>query len=588
MLHDGVPVITRHWSPEPITYGELPYGDTHPPIASPSHHTPDNVNLTLLLLCRSEDMLPGSLIFDVVERIMGFLGPSGWTNARLVNSAFRAAVSENVRVIIVRRTCKRPCVRVHQLLPKFPKHSGITICLQRARDWAYWVDPVISPLVTHVTMCPRKVSEWGRDYCVQPYPKVLPSLTLFSNLRSLTVGDGSVLCAYGFDVLLPHLPSLQRIQMTGGKAADVRALQRMPNLVDLDVVFTKHFVGEYWVNDNVGFPKLRSLRIGGENGRLPREFLALIGRLTGLTSFTCAYQGFGVSDTFFRHLCRLTNLKSLCLKHTRYFPVHVSHLLPLTTLTGLTKLEFGMTPTLPVGVVRVLPALSGLMCLKDLKVWADRQALSELSPLHVESLHRLELGPLWDKPDAEGLAVLRRATNLTRLCFHAHAHEVDKCLGRVIGGLTCLRSLEVKYNKLEIDEQGYGTCACLIKEADLAPLMALTCLKIKNVLNEHVDMASLAASLGNPLWFRGPHCGLKLLGGGVIEGKGSECGPMGTNSVSYYPAPVSPCGAHMLGGCGFKDVDGEPALDPWAVSYGLEDKEEGYFVEKFVYRRYGS
>ncbi len=103
-------------------------------------------------------------------------------------------------------------------------------------------------------------------------------------------------------------------------------------------------------------------------------------------------------------------------------------------------------------------------------MWGDRQPVSALSALHVEGLHQLELGPLWDKPDAEGLAVLRRATSVTRLCFHAHAHEVDQGLGRVIRGLSALRSLDVKYNMTSNLAHQHGTCACLIREADLAPL----------------------------------------------------------------------------------------------------------------------
>jgi hypothetical protein len=71
---------------------------------------------------------------------------------------------------------------------------------------------------------------------VQPDPEVVPSLAILNKLKSLTIGNGRLVRPRGFDTLLPHLPSLQRIQVTGGTPKDVRALQRMPNLVDLDLV----------------------------------------------------------------------------------------------------------------------------------------------------------------------------------------------------------------------------------------------------------------------------------------------------------------------------------------------------------------
>lgn len=137
----------------------------------------------------------------------------------------------------------------------------------------------MSPVITHVTMYPRLRSNsiwiWYETNCpVHPHPEVVPNLARLSNLRWLKVGGGRLLPYHGFDRLLPHLPSLQRIQMTGGRPEDVRALQRMPNLVDLDIVFTCDCTqGEYRLDEDVGFPKLRSLRIAGSNYRALRSEL---------------------------------------------------------------------------------------------------------------------------------------------------------------------------------------------------------------------------------------------------------------------------------------------------------------------------
>lgn len=87
------------------------------------------------------DLLPGSLIHDALERIMGFLGPSDRRAACLVNSAFRAAVSTNVRIISVPTTRKNTWNRVRPLLTEFQQHSEMTVHLQKGRDWAGWVDP---------------------------------------------------------------------------------------------------------------------------------------------------------------------------------------------------------------------------------------------------------------------------------------------------------------------------------------------------------------------------------------------------------------------------------------------------------------
>ncbi len=535
-------------------------------------------------LCRGKALLPGSLVFDVLESIVGVLNPSDRRTARLVNTAFRAAVSTHIRIISVHKARRQPSTAVCRLRAEFPQHTDIWICLHTPRDWPRLVDPALSPLVTRLTLAPRKQPQWEYS-CpklnVQPPPEVLPDLVLFQNLRWLTVGDGFAVCPHGIDVLLPHLPSLERIQMAGGKAKDVRTLQRMPNLMELDLVFTDYFdTGAYRVAEEVGFPKLRSLRIGRANGCASSEFISLVGRLTRVTSLTWAYGYWdAAAGPLFMALADLPNLRVLCLKHQDYSSLALSDMLAVTTLTGLTKLEFGMPPRWPVAGPSILPALSGLTCLKVLKVWAECQPVAELSALRVESLHRLELGPRWDKPDADGLAVLRRATNLTRLCFHAHAHEVDKGLGGVVAVLTRLRSLDIKYNKIAGEEQQFGTRACLIRTAHLAPLTGLTYLKLKNVLNEHADMASLAASLGNPAWFTASLEGVGMPGGGVEKGEGTSCASTGTNTLCSSPAAVSPCGAHMLGRLGPKDAEADHAPDPWAVSFGLEDKEEGYFSE---------
>lgn len=194
-------------------------------------------------------------------------------------------------------------------------------------------------------------------------------------------------------------------------------------------------------------------------------------------------------------------------------------------------------------------ALSTLTCLRDLKLYGYHQPVAALSALRVDSLHRLELGPLWDKPDAEGLAVLQQATSITRLCFHAHVHEVDQGLGRVIGGLTGLRSLDVKYNKTNSMlnyplKPQHGTSACLIREEDLAPLTAFTHLKFKGVSSEHADMAFMAASIGSPAWFGKPHHIRDVLS--VVEGQGATCALTGAESVCVSQSAVRPCGAQML------------------------------------------
>jgi hypothetical protein len=511
---------------------------------------------------------------------MGFVGPSGWTNARLVNSAFRAAVAHHIRVIAVKISCKNPRERMRRLHTQCPNHRKMRLTLRRAGEWARWLDPELSPLVTHLTMSPRGSVFGIRDYPVQPEAEVLPILTWFSNLRSLTVGNGRALPCRGFDELLPHLPSLERIQTMCWRPEDVRALQRMPNLTSLDLVFSREFDGEFRLDEAVGFPKLRSLRIAGaecyhfDAGGASSEFLELLGRLTGLTSFTWAYKTDELIGPIFAPLANLSNLKSLRLKHHESSSYTLSDMLPVTNLTGLTGLHFGLRPAFPEAGPGILPAVSGLIHLRDLKVWGDCQPVSALSALRVESLHRLELGPWWDKPDAEGLAVLRRATGLTHLCFQAHAHEVDKGLGGVIKGLTRLRSLHVRYNRSEDDKR--GTSACLLREEDLAPLTGLTDLTLRRVLNEHAKWASLAASLGYPAWFLGPRPGFSRPGGGVRKGDSVSSAHGGPSSVGVSETPQSPGGAHMLGPHGPKDAEGESVPDPWAVLAGIEDEREGF------------
>jgi hypothetical protein len=386
----------------------------------------------------------------------------------------------------------------------------------------------------------------------------------------------------GLDVLLPHLPSLQYIQAVTQSPEDLRALQRMPNLSALDLALMYHDDPVYTLDGEVGFSKLRSLRVEGVECPPISVFIDFVSRLTGLTSFTWAYATFDLNNPIFTTLAHLSNLKSLCLKHKQESVLDLVDLCSLIALTGLTRLEFGMRPLYEEPDPGVLPALSALTCLRELKVWAEYLPVAELALLRVESLHRLELGPLWDTPDAQGLAVLRRATNLTRLCFHAHAHEVDEGLGRVVQGLRRLRSLDIKYSRSG-DVEGHGTSACLIRQEDLAPLTALTYLKLSGVLSEHADVASLAASLCHPPWFTEAPGAWEMPGGGVGEGGGGSCAPIGAGSLHTSQGLVSPHGPHMLGDFCTKDVEGYRRADPWAISFGLDDKEEGYFVDTVTY-----
>jgi hypothetical protein len=534
-------------------------------------------------LRRSKHVLSGFLVPDVLEKIMGFLSPSDRRTARLVNSVFRGAVSTHIRIISMPKPCKNPGNRVRRLLTEFPKLSDVRVRLQNPQDWGALIDPGVSPRLTHLTLSPRRKSEHQRmKYSVRPYPGLLPNLALFSNLRSLTIGDGVGLCTRGCDVLLSHLPSLERIQMVGGKSADVRALQRMPNLVDLDLVFSAKFDRDYRLDEDVGFPKLRSVRIAGACGGPSREFIALLGRLTGLTSLTWTSKSWYRLGPQLEALAHLSHLKSLCLKHVGRGSFRIPDLLSVSTLAGLTKLDLQLprydSPPPP---WMVMPGpglqltLSGFPCLRELKLWAESRHVSQLTGLHVESLDRLELGPLWKKPDAAGLAVLRRATSLTRLCFHAHAYGVDEGLGRVIQSLTRLRSLDIKY-----DRSHSHSGPCLMVEQDLAPLKALTYLRFQGVLIVHTQMASMAASLGNPAWLVDSHKVSSTSSGSVKLGGLGSCGPVRANSSAGSQAPVRPHETDMLGEFSTHIAEGGCPVDSWAVSFGIEDKEEGYFIEK--------
>jgi hypothetical protein len=142
--------------------------------------------MSVLLLCRSQDGLPGNLTFDALEAILGHLSPCDRRTARFVNSAFQAAVATHFRVVDVPKPCRKPYERLRLLVTRFPRLAGLRVRVQKRRDWQGWVDPEVAPWVTHLILAPRN-HPW-RDCWVLPYPEALPGLISFRNLRQLTVG----------------------------------------------------------------------------------------------------------------------------------------------------------------------------------------------------------------------------------------------------------------------------------------------------------------------------------------------------------------------------------------------------------------
>jgi hypothetical protein len=366
------------------------------------------------------DLLPGSLISDVMERVLGFVPESDLKTARLVNSAFQTAASCHVTTITMRKPCEMPysVSRLHPIT--FPRLRKLDVHLEGAHHLAGWVDPGVSPMVTHLTLSPSSGADTSSTtFAVQLPSGFLHDLGVFRNLRWLTVGGAHVPHWRGYDALLPGLASLQRVQITCERLEDLRALQRMPNLARVDVVFTARFeTGQaHGVSGDVSFPALQSLRVAGSADGRSDDLLPWVGALTQLTCFTWAYAAHEVGEPDITPLTRLSALKSLTLKPKRFGVCHPPNLLPLAVLSGLTKLHFGLC-RYPEPGPGTLAALSRLTHLVELKVWGDRHPVSALASLNVEGLRRLELGPLWNAPNADGLAVLRRATNLTLLCFH--------------------------------------------------------------------------------------------------------------------------------------------------------------------------
>jgi hypothetical protein len=105
-------------------------------------------------------------------------------------------------------------------------------------------------------------------------------------------------------------------------------------------------------------------------------------------------------------------------------------------------------------------------------------------------------------------------------------------------------------------------------------------LKLNGVSGEHADMASLAACLDYPAWFKKPHYVGGMPRRRVRQVQGATSKLRGGRSLGVARAAVRDHWQfpelHILQDFCTKDAEGIQPVDAWAVHCGIEDEEEGY------------
>jgi hypothetical protein len=410
---------------------------------------------------------------DVLERVLGFLDRDTLCTARLVSRTFCAAASEHVKIVRLRSTSQ------HVSLHRFPRIRCLDASVVGSEVSFAQVHPSLRNLITHfsISLSEDTIRETLSQIALMPR---LRNLALYANLTWA-------------DALLHQCTNLEALTLSRCNPSSARAIAKMTWLTSLDIG-SLYGAGNRgpspeasWSQLATALTNLQALSITSS-----RESLLQVSSLTGLTGLTW-------TDTEYRN----PNMQQ---DNPDMMEEAVYSLSPLTRLTNLRSLELHgeiSDDDLDIACFLGLGSLGNLQLvghdLADCGRFLTHQ--TALTRLYVQDLpsfrnikrmdllQYIELSPP-TLLDAESLAALAKATNLTSLHFSLGIRQLNMGLTQALAGLTQLRSLGLS---LPVD----GSYAKVLDyPLALAPLTGLTQLGVQFGGLDDADLRALLALTG--------------------------------------------------------------------------------------------